>query len=461
MLDCLNVHLIKTAFKHSNNQTGLMQVDKTTLNDLAVFTHNEELSILHHIDFTRTTGGRDWLRHLLSRPLNNIKDINNAQRLVKRIISIYAQWPMHITNGTIMVLERFYDTPVDEMPSRANAVNAFSYKVLHGADFSLVKYSVQHFTEFIKGLYLLAQVLDDENNPPTLQVMVDRINLLLGKPELKAILQTNDPKTIALAEIIQRGYFFHRRFKDECFQLIETYNALDAYYSMATACLQFNFSFPLFVESDSPQLAATQLWHPLLKLPVSYNVTLEREQNFLFLTGANMAGKSTFIKAAGLAVYLAHVGMGVPAKTLQLSYFDGLLSNIQVEDNIIQGESYFFNEVKRIRKTIEKISDGKKWLILIDELFKGTNVQDAMKCSTAVIEGLLKMQNVLFVLSTHLYEIGEGLKKFPNIQFRYFETEVSNGQLLFSYQMKDGISNDRLGYLILKREGVVELLAKL
>ncbi|MDP1109002.1 MutS-related protein, partial [Klebsiella pneumoniae] len=80
------------------------------------------------------------------------------------------------------------------------------------------------------------------------------------------------------------------------------------------------------------------------------------------------------------------------------------------------------NEVQRIRKTIEKISDGKKWLILIDELFKGTNVQDAMKCSTTVIEGLRRMQNAVFILSTHLYEIGEPLQQYPNIQFRYFET---------------------------------------
>jgi len=141
--------------------------------------------------------------------------------------------------------------------------------------------------------------------------------------------------------------------------------------------------------------------------------------------------------------------------------FDGLLSNIQVVDNIVKGESYFFNEVQRIRKTIEKISDGKKWLILIDELFKGTNVQDAMKCSTTVIEGLRKMKNALFVLSTHLYEIGEGLKQYSNIQFRYFETEVQDDQLLFSYQLKEGISNDRLGYLILRKEGVVSMLEKL
>ncbi len=438
-----------------------MQVDKTTLNDLAIFAHNEELSVLHHIDFTRTIGGREWLRYLLSKPLNSIKDVNNTQRLIQRIISVHAQWPQHITNGTVMVLEKFYDTPIDDMASRANPVNAFTYKLLHTADYSLVKYSVEHFTAFVKGLRLLADLLKKDGNPPNLQVMIDRIDFMLGKPELKAVLQTADSKTVTPVEMLKRGYFFRSRFKDECFQLIETYNILDAYYSMATACITYKFIFPVFVDDANPRFSATGLWHPLLQVPVAYNIALEKQENFLFLTGANMAGKSTFIKAIGLAVYLAQVGMGVPAQTFELSYFDGLLSNIQVEDNIIQGESYFFNEVQRIRKTIEKISDGKKWLILIDELFKGTNVQDAMKCSTTVIEGLLKMQNVLFVLSTHLYEIGEGLKKFPNIQFRYFETEVSNGQLLFSYQLKDGISNDRLGYLILKREGVVDMLEKL
>jgi len=132
-----------------------------------------------------------------------------------------------------------------------------------------------------------------------------------------------------------------------------------------------------------------------------------------------------------------------------------------VIDNIIKGESYFFNEVQRIRNTIERISDGKKWLILIDELFKGTNVQDAMKCSTTVIEGLRKMHNALFILSTHLYEIGEALQQYANIQFRYFETHVDDEQLVFSYQLKEGISNDRLGYLILKKEGVIDLLQRI
>lgn len=174
-----------------------------------------------------------------------------------------------------------------------------------------------------------------------------------------------------------------------------------------------------------------------------------------------MSGKSTFIKSLGVSVYLAHLGMGVPAARLQLSLFDGILTNINVEDNIIKGESFFFNEVQRVKKTILTINNGRKWLVLIDELFKGTNIQDAMRCSLAVIKGLVKIQNSLFVLSTHLYEIGDEIRTYPSISFKYFETSIQNDKLHFSYQLKDGISNDRFGYFILKTEKVVDLLERL
>jgi DNA mismatch repair ATPase MutS len=230
---------------------------------------------------------------------------------------------------------------------------------------------------------------------------------------------------------------------------------------MAMAVKQHKLVFPSFTHERKPLLDVKGLYHILLQQPVDYDVQLLPGKNFLFLTGANMAGKSTFIKSVGTAVFLAHIGMGVPAAEMQLSVFDGMLSNINVVDNILKGESYFYNEVQRIKSTVQKISDRRNWLILIDELFKGTNVEDAMKCSTTVIEGLLKIQNSSFILSTHLYEIGEPLKQYPNIIFNYFETAVQDGQLIFNYQLKNGISNDRLGYVILKNEGVVDMLEKL
>lgn len=438
-----------------------MNVDNTTLNDLSIFAHEEELSVFHRLDFARTTGGRAWLRYYIDSPLNGIKPINERQQLLQRIISVLNKWPEVINNGTIMVLEKYFESGVDAIPKSPDPITALMYKLFSGPDYSLISYTVGHFMNFVKGMNAIKSLLYSENNPPELSLIIENIDSLLKSPILQHIVDHDPAKKLKRKTVLILGHFLKYQFKSQCLEMIEWYSKLDAFYSMAHACEKNNFSFPAFADAERPQLSATQLYHPLLPTPVSYDIELDPKENFLFLTGANMAGKSTFIKGVGVSVYLAHLGMGVPAKKMQLSYFDGLLSNIQVADNIIKGESYFFNEVQRIHKTLEKISDGKKWLILIDELFKGTNVQDAMKCSTVVIEGLRKMKNTLFILSTHLYEIGQDLKQYPNIQFRYFETEVNDGQLLFSYQLKNGISNDRLGYLILKKEGVVDMLEKL
>jgi len=439
-----------------------MQADKTTLTDLSIFNMEEEQSVFHYLNFTKTIGGKEWLRYFLSNPFNNIKAITETQQTIKKILSVQTQWSgTLVSNGTIMVIEKFYETGIEEIPHNPNYVNSVYYSIFSAPDFSLIRYSVKHFKDFFTGLQQITELLSCDDNPPLLQTLVEQIKVRLNKPGLQALLQFDNSKELSKQRLLELGHFLKRRFKHEALELIEIYSRLDAYYSMACACNKYQLCFPTFIDAAVPVIRAAKLFHPLLPTPVAYDISLNQKENFLFLTGANMGGKSTFIKAVGVAVFLAHTGMGAPAQEMQLTLFDGLLSNINVVDNIVQGESYFFNEVQRIKKTIDKISDGKKWLILIDELFKGTNVQDAMKCSSTVIEGLLKIQNSLFILSTHLYEIGEGLKKYPNIQFKYFETAVVNEQLYFSYQLKDGISNDRLGYLILKREGVVEMLERL
>jgi len=266
---------------------------------------------------------------------------------------------------------------------------------------------------------------------------------------------------MAAGDLLSLAHFIRYHYKNGLLRLLNLYYTLDAWYGMAMAVKEYRLVFPNFVSDRKPVLTATGLYHLMLNEPVSYDLSLHRGKNFLFLTGANMAGKSTFVKSVGIAVFLAHIGMGVPAKSMELSVFDGLLSNINVTDNMVKGESYFYNEVQRIKATVQQINDQRNWLVLIDELFKGTNVQDAMKCSTAVIEGLLKMKDSIFILSTHLYEIGEALRSYPNIIFNYFETSVENGHISFNYHLKEGISNDRLGYLILQNAGVVDLLKKL
>ena len=438
-----------------------MQIDKITYEDLSIFNPEEESSIFHKLNFTRTIGGKEHLFRFFNNPFSDLKHITETQKIISMILQNINEWPLMISNGTIMVIEKFYENALDEIPGNPNILNATTYKLFHGPDYSLLRYSLGHFADFIRGMSKLVKLFDDDKCPALLGIYLQRTRSLLNDEIIHSLEKIKTGTEFSVTQTIYYGHFILYRFKNHAKELIDIYSRLDAWYSMAMATDKFNLSLPVFVELDQPFVHAISLYHILLHTAVAYDVEMDQQSNFLFLTGANMAGKSTFIKAVGGAVFLAHLGMGVPAKSMRLSLFDGVLSNINVVDNIVKGESYFFNEVQRIKNTLLKITDNRKWLVLIDELFKGTNVQDAMKCSSTVIKGLIKIKNSVFILSTHLYEIAEELKKYPNISFKYFETSINDDQLEFSYHLKDGISNDRLGYLILKREKVVEMLEKL
>ena len=438
-----------------------MEIDKTTLADLSILNAEEDFSVFNKLNFCLTTGGRHKLFQNFSTPLSTIEQIQGVQEILKFIIQKEQHWPQQITNGSVLMIEKFYSATIDDIPEKPSQAGVLSYKLFSSGDYSFVKFSIEHAFDFIKGMQHLIKHFFADDTPEPMKKLLAEVVTSINKPAFKIIADNQKSKNLTNSSQLMLANYFRYRFKHAMQDLLETYYQLDAWYSMAMAVKNYKLVFPSFTNQRRPLLDIKGLYHPLLLQPVDYDVHLLPEKNFLFLTGANMAGKSTFIKSVGTAVFLAHIGMGVPAAAMQLSVFDGMLSNINVVDNIAKGESYFYNEVQRIKSTVQKISDRRNWLILIDELFKGTNVEDAMKCSTTVIEGFLKIQNSSFILSTHLYEIGEPLKQYPNIIFNYFETSVHGDQLVFNYQLKEGISNDRLGYVILKNEGVVDMLEKL
>lgn len=435
-----------------------MQIDDISFNDISIFNQEEEFSIFHKLNFTLTGGGKAWLHHYFSQPHGDIERIKGTQNVIRTLMEHVDEWPTDISNGTLLVMEKFLDYALDPVSANRHFLNDYSYRWLHSADYSMIKYSIPHFADFFRGLQQIYLLLKDVDLPKAIKIYIERVEQLMSVTPFAQLAALPRHQPISLKQNLQCAYYLKGSKKAQTRELAEIFYRLDAWYSMAKAVQTYDLSFPEFIEQDSPLIEAKGLYHILLPKPVPYDMQMNPDHNFIFLTGANMAGKSTLIKSVGAAVFLAHIGMGVPAKSLKLTLFDGLISNINVVDNISKGESFFYNEVQRIKNTITKINNKKKWLVLIDELFKGTNVQDAMKCSLAVINGLLKIRNSLFILSTHLYEIGDELKDNKSITFRYFETDVSGEQLSFSYQLKEGISNDRIGYVILKREKVVEML---
>jgi DNA mismatch repair ATPase MutS len=437
-----------------------MQVDKTTILDIGLLDNNESKGLASHLDFCKTNGGKAHWMHLVTSPLATKHAIETRQAILQIFITEQAfLGKMKISNGTCLVIDQFYTTDFTSIPKHISFTGAYWYQFWNKTDYALIAYSVQHLVTFVQSLDQWLKVFEPYSNNTMLNALIEPIKKQIT--QLDGLNYNSDKLIKDPQSVLQLGYFFYYAYKTRIKNLQQLFYEIDAYQSMATAIQEYHFSFPEWVDQTSPMIEFEDAVHPLVSNAVGNDLSLRIESGFLFLTGANMAGKSTFIKTVGLLTYLAHIGMGVPAKKCKLSVLDGLITNLTITDNVLKGESYFFNEVQRIKHTITQVMDGKKYLVLIDELFKGTNIIDAMKCSTKVIEGLQGLKQSLCILSTHLYEISEPLKVYPHIQFCYFETSVINKTLHFNYTLKKGVSQDRLGYLILEREGVVDLIERI
>src|SRR6185437_14582269 len=138
----------------------IMEIDNITYEDLSLYNKEEEFSIFHKLNFTRTSGGRDRLLEFFNAPFSKPEPILATQQLLGLMLDKLDQWPVSISNGTIMVIERFYETAVDDIPHGQNLPAALSYKLFHSADYAIVRYSVGHFADFVRGMSELVTLLD-------------------------------------------------------------------------------------------------------------------------------------------------------------------------------------------------------------------------------------------------------------------------------------------------------------
>jgi DNA mismatch repair protein MutS len=283
-----------------------MQIDKITTHDLAIFHDEEEFSVFHRLNFTKTAVGKEWLRRFFMQPHGDLQKIRGTQNMLQLLQEKSAQWPTYITNGTVLVIDKFLDYELDAIPAALNRLSSLAYRLLHPSDYSMARFSVRHFADFYRGLRQLSEMLGDVALPRQLSYHIDRINLVLGEEPLARLAALDPGATLSIQETLYYAYYLRGSYKSKTLELIDVYGRLEAWYSMACAMTHFHLQFPQFVDSDEPKFSARGLYHVLIPEPVAYDLVMDPQQNFIFLTGANMAGKSTLIKAAGAAVYLAH-----------------------------------------------------------------------------------------------------------------------------------------------------------
>ncbi len=435
-----------------------MHNDKTTLKDLSIFSNDGE-DVFSLINLTVTHEGKATLVKHIQHPPDKLSSLQEMQDTIRYLAEHPEAWTEHISNGTIVMLEKFFEGADDTAPPTGITLllNNFFQKILNKEKYFIIRFSLSHLSDFLKGCMQLTEMLDKDDVPLLLRRELEMMKDELKHPLTRDIIDIT--KETPYSGLSRLSYNARRQMKNLTYRLITHYARLDAWRAMANATLAHNWVFPQLLEARPVHFEAEALYHPLLQNPTAYDLDFDNNRNFLLLTGANMSGKTTFMRSLGVAALLAHLGMGVPARSLRISFLHGVITNMHVEDNLMRGESYFFAEVQRMKLTAQKLLESEPHLVLMDELFKGTNVHDAYECTRAVVDGLLHRPNHLMILSTHLYEVAQYFKDRKEIIFAYFITKMlENDTFYFTYELKEGISDDRIGYRILQKEGVLELL---
>ena len=242
---------------------------------------------------------------------------------------------------------------------------------------------------------------------------------------------------------------YHNKVED----WFEVISFFDAQNSLAN----FAFNHPDYIypniNQDQNVIKATQLGHPLLKTKKRVdNDFLIENQQFFIITGANMAGKSTFLRTVSLSIVMANMGLPVCAKSFDYSPIK-LITSMRTSDSLADDESYFFSELKRLKFIVEEIKND-NYFIILDEILKGTNSTDKAIGSKKFVEKLVA-SNSTGIIATHDLSLCEIENELPEIKNYYFDAEIINDELNFDYRLKNGVCKNMNASFLLKKMEIV------
>lgn len=228
----------------------------------------------------------------------------------------------------------------------------------------------------------------------------------------------------------------------------------EAYLSIAITSQKAGFVPAQFIDKG---IHLTGMFHPFIKNPVKNTIHIDK--NVIVLTGPNMSGKSTLLRSVSLCIYLARLGLPVPAAECRVIFAGEINIFINTRDNLNGGYSHFMTEILNLKESIIAAQSEKQVFAVFDELFNGTNIDDALNILTITINGLKKLTNSYFFISTHFYRLKElHEKEMSHTAFFYIDSWLENGLPKFTYEVKEGWSDVKFGTILFEREGLIKLL---
>ena len=235
----------------------------------------------------------------------------------------------------------------------------------------------------------------------------------------------------------------------------EALGQFDALCSLGT----FAFNHPNYTyatPTDSYfQMEGKNLGHPLISEDhcVRNDITIKQSPFFLIITGANMAGKSTYLRTIGVNFLLSSIGC--PSFASSLTFCPApLVTSLCTSDSLVSNESYFFAELKSLQNIIIRLKQGEKLFIIMDEILKGTNSVDKQKGSLALMKQLVGLGSC-GIIATHDLILGGLEKEFPqHIKNFRFEADIKDDNLTFSYLLREGIAQNMNACFLMKKMGI-------
>ncbi len=231
---------------------------------------------------------------------------------------------------------------------------------------------------------------------------------------------------------------------------------LDVLACLARVASERGYVWPEWTDgSRAPSFQA--LRHPVLETVIDHYVPTDflpdDGKRMMIVTGPNMGGKSTFMRAVALAVFLGHIGMAVPARWARLPVMDGIYTRIGADDHLFRGQSTFMAELEEVAYILRKTSDQS--LVLLDELGRGTSTYDGLAIASAVVDYLAQAPGPFTLFATHYHELTELIHRRPSVENWTVEVvSQDDGQLVFSHRVVPGNSNRSYGLEVARLAGL-------
>ncbi|WP_299553532.1 DNA mismatch repair protein MutS [Seonamhaeicola sp.] len=283
--------------------------------------------------------------------------------------------------------------------------------------------------------------------------------------ELSRALDALDNRNNIIGAIFGNGYFLTdiknsyrieqwiQQYANKVEDWFEVVSFFDAYNALGNYAYNHpEFVYPEILEDDVV-IKAKDLGHPLLDKTkrIDSDLTINNEQ-FFIVTGANMAGKSTFLRTVSLHIVMANIGLPICAGSSRYTPVK-LITSMRTTDSLTDDSSYFFSELTRLKFIVDTIAN-EPYFIVLDEILKGTNSTDKAIGSKKFVEKLVA-SNATGIIATHDLSLCEIEAQLDDVKNYFFDAQIIEDELHFDYKLKQGVCQNMNASFLLKKMDIV------